>query len=193
MSSGLAQPGLTFTYAEARSAGWSKRDLYARRDAGDIELISRGLYRWADSEPADLDLIEIARRAASATICLTSALARHDLTDENPPRIDIALPRTSRPPHTRAPVAWHRFATDTFDLGRTLIDAGETERIGLYSAERSIVDAFRLRYLEGADLANEALRRWLRRRGSTPAALLELAQQFPRTEGPIRRALQILL
>jgi len=182
-----------FTYADARSAGWSKRELYARRDAGEIELIRRGLYRWADSGPADLDLIEIARRAPSATICLTSALARHELTDGNPPRIDIALPRTSRPPRTRAPVTWHRFATDTFDLGRTLIDAGGTGRIGLYSAERSIVDAFRLQYRDGADLANEALRRWLRRRGSSPAALLELAQQVPRTQGPIRRALQILL
>lgn len=193
MPADLTQPGSTFTYTEARSAGWSKRELYTRRDAGDIELISRGLYRWAQAGPADLNLIEIARRAPSATICLTSALARHDLTDENPSRIDIALPRTSRPPRTRAPVTWHRFATDTFDLGRTLIEAGDDERIGLYSAERSIVDAFRLSYREGEDLANEALRRWLRRRGSSPAALLELTHLFPRMGGPIRRAIQILL
>jgi len=185
-------PGSTFTYSEARAAGWSKRAIYARRDAGDIEAIARGLYRWASDKPADLDLIEIARRAPAATICLTSALARHDLTDENSSRIDLALPRTARPPRTRAPVRWHRFDTETFDLGRTLIKVNG-DHIGLYNPERSIVDAFRLRHLEGEDLAHEALRRWLRRRGSNPAGLLELARHFPRAEGPIRRALEILL
>ena len=185
-------PGSAFTYSEARSAGWSKREIYARRDAGEIEAIGRGLYRWAGDDPGDLDLIEIARRSPEATICLTSALARHDLIDENPTRIDVALPRTARPPRTRAPVRWHRFATDTFDLGRTLVDV-DGEHIGLYNAERSIVDAFRLGHLEGEDVAHEALRRWLRRRGSNPASLLELAQRFPRAEGRIRRTLEILL
>ena len=35
--------------------------------------------------------------------------------------------------------------------------------LGVYSAERSIIDAFRLRHQEGEELAIEALRRWLRR------------------------------
>ncbi|MHB1854941.1 MAG: type IV toxin-antitoxin system AbiEi family antitoxin domain-containing protein [Acidimicrobiales bacterium] len=186
------EPGATFSYAEARAAGWPKRRLYALRDSGDITAIGRGLYRWTDAPITDLDLLEIARRAPQATICLASALARHDLTDENPPRIDIALPRTTRLPRTGAPVRWHRFAVDTFDLGRGLTDASGVH-IGLYSAERSIIDVFRLAHREGADLANEALRRWVRRRGSNPATLLELARHFPRVEGPIRRTLQILL
>jgi predicted transcriptional regulator of viral defense system len=184
--------GQTFSYSEARAAGWSKRAVYERRDAGDIEPLGRGLYRWAAAEPGDVDLIEIAHRAPHATICLTSALARHDLTYENPPRIDVALPRTARAPRTTAPVRWHRFATDTFELGRTTVDVDD-ETIGLYEAERSIVDAFRLRHLVGEDVAIEALRRWLRRRGSNPATLLEVARMFPRANGTLRRALQVLL
>jgi predicted transcriptional regulator of viral defense system len=184
--------GDTFTYRDARAAGWSKRALYGRRDAGEIEALGRGLYRWATARPADLDLIEIAHRAPHATICLTSALARHDLTDDNPPRIDIALPRTARQPATRAPVRWHRFAADTFTLGRTTIGVDDAT-IGLYEPARSIIDAFRLRHLVGEDLAVEALRRWLRRPGSGAAGLLELARRFPTAEGPLRRALQILL
>jgi len=43
--------------------------------------------------------------------------------------------------------------------------------IGLYSAERSIIDASRLRHQDGPDLAYEALRGWLRRRDASPAAL----------------------
>jgi predicted transcriptional regulator of viral defense system len=166
--------------------------LYGRRDAGEIEAIGRGLYRWADAGPANLDLIEVARRSSRATICLTSALARHDLTDENPPTIDIAIPRSARPPRVIAPVRWHRFAEETFDVGRTTV-AVDGERMGLYNPERSIVDVFRLRYKEGQDLAYEALRRWLRQRGSQPAQLLEVARRFPRSESPIRQALQVLL
>lgn len=39
---------------------------------------------------------------------------------------------------------------------------------GLYDAERCILDAFRLRHLEGEEMAFKALRRWL---GSLRAAL----------------------
>jgi predicted transcriptional regulator of viral defense system len=170
----------------------TKRHIYALRDAGDITTLGRGLFRWRDAPTTDLDLLEVVCRAPAATICLTSALARHDLTDENPSRIDIALPRTARAPRTVAPVRWHRFAVDTFSLGRAVTDINGVQ-IGLYNSERSIVDAFRMAYQEGEDLAHEALRRWLRRRGSKPALLLEMASHFPRSEGPIRRALEILL
>lgn len=72
-----------------------------------------------------------------------------------------------------------------------LTDEGLT--IGLYSPERTIIDAFRMRHHIGADIANNALKRWLRRRGSTPATLLELARSFPRTLPILRTTLEILL
>jgi hypothetical protein len=65
--------------------------------------------------------------------------------------------------------------------------------IGLYSPERSIVDAFRLRHELGAEVANEALKRWLRRRGNQPAALLELARSFPKALPALRTTMEILL
>lgn len=64
----------------------------ALRDQGVIQTIGRGLYRRADANiTVDLDLLEIGYRALRATLCLTSALARHDLTDLIPASIDIAL------------------------------------------------------------------------------------------------------
>ncbi len=57
-----------------------------------------------------------------ATLCLTSALARHGLTDEIPAGIDIALPRGQWRPTTRAPTIWHSFNPATFDLGREPLD-----------------------------------------------------------------------
>lgn len=186
-------PAGPFRQTDAARAGISSRTLYRLRDAGHLETIGRGLYRRADAPAADLDLLEIATRARQATICLVSALARHGLTDTIPARIDIALPRGRTGPATTAPVTWHYFDKATFDLGRDTITIDGTDTtIGMYSPERSIVDAFRMRGTHGYELATEALRTWLNRRGSHPARLIQLAEQLPRATGPLRTALDVL-
>ncbi|GAA2780178.1 type IV toxin-antitoxin system AbiEi family antitoxin domain-containing protein [Crossiella cryophila] len=182
-----------FTYTDARNQGMSDRRLYALRDSGAIESIGRGLFRWADDELTDPDLLEINSRAPEATLCLTAALARHGLTDQIPATIDIALPRGRRRPQVRAPVSWHLFAPGTFQIGRERLALDETNGIGIYNAERCILDAFRLRRWEGPELGNEALRRWLRRPGTQPSSLLRMAREFPRTETALRHALEVLL
>jgi hypothetical protein len=63
--------------------------------------------------------------------------------------------------------------------------------IGMYSAERSIADAFRLRGEVGYELAREALREWLRR-GGKPARLIEIATRLPRAKTPVLHALEML-
>lgn len=184
----------TFTYAEARRGGLSDRVLYRLRDTGMIESIGRGLYRRTDVETsADFDLVEIARRAQRATLCLTSALARHALTDEIPAVIDVAVPRGQHRPAVGAPVAWHVFDPDTFDLDRGDLALDGQTSIGLYGPQRSIVDAIRLRHREGNELGYTALKRWLTRPGASPAELLAIAGRFPQAGKALREALEILL
>lgn len=181
-----------FTYTEARQSGISDRRLYRLRDGGEVERLGRGLFRKANA-PGDPDLLEIARRAPEATLCLGTALARDGLTDEIPAVIDVAIPRSRRLPATTAPAGWHRFDDATFPIGRNELPVGNLT-IGIYGPERSICDAFRLRHLEGSDQAVEALKRWIRRPGSQPSSLLHMAHSFgPRAETPIREALQVLL
>jgi len=183
----------TFTYTQARRLGLTKRELYRLYGEGLFERLGRGLYRRRDVESADLDLIEIAMRAPTATLCLTTALARHGLSDAIPASLDIAIPRNARPHPSSAPVTWHRFDPRTFALGRQVIELEAHVHIGIYSPERCIIDAFRMRSREGSELGREALRRWVRMRGSKPASLLKLAKSFPRTEGLLRQTLEILL
>jgi predicted transcriptional regulator of viral defense system len=187
------EPPATFTYAEAMAAGLTKHRLYAMRNAGLIEPIARGLYRHTQTEEAiDLDLIEIARRVPHATLSLTSALAHHQLTDAIPAAIDVALPRGAHRPAITARVAWHQFDRHTFDIGRDTIEVTGRTGIGIYSAERSIIDAFRLRHREGDELAYGALRRWLRRPGNSPGALHDMTRQhFPKTAKAVKQALEI--
>lgn len=185
---------VTFTYSQGRQSGLSKRQIYRLRDEGFIEVISRGLFRRTDTgDLADPDLLGIARRAPLATLCLTSALARHGLTDEIPSTIDVALPRGTYRPAVQAVVTWHLFHPDTFETGRMTVPVEGDTLIGLYNAPRCIIDAARLRHREGNELFYGALRRWLSQRGSSPAELLAMARQFPKAERPLREAMEILL
>ena len=181
-----------FTHADARALGVSDRALYGWRDRGLVEQLARGIFVHPDLQ-ADADLAEIAIRAPDATMCLTTALARHHLVDDIPSMIDVALPRSRRAPSTSAPVTWHRFDEDTFEIGRDELAVHGRLTIGIYNPTRSIVDAFRLRHLYGEDLAVAALRRWLTTRGEQPAELLDAARSFPTAEPSLRRALQVLL
>lgn len=182
-----------FTYNEARAAGISDRRLYTYRDLGHVEPIGRGLYRWAEDVDADPNLLEIALRVPRATLCLTSALAHHDLTDVIPPRTTFAIPRGSRVPKLHSPVEIHVFARKTFDLGREDLAIARGISIGLYSAERTLIDVIRLRHREGPEIAWEALRRWLRRRGSQTAILIKMAKHFRGAERAVRNALEVVL
>jgi predicted transcriptional regulator of viral defense system len=186
----LARLPDTFRYSEALEH-ISERQLRRLVKDGKVIALSRGLYRKSDWL-GDEDLIEIAAKAPQATLCLRSALARHDLIDDIPAEIDIAIPRGSWTPEVIPPVRWRHFDADTFEIGRGRLDISEDRCIGIYSAERSIIDAFRMRHLEGGDLAIEALKRWLRR-GGQPSELLRMARSFPRALPAIRWTLEILL
>jgi len=195
MSTAAALPPI-ISRADLAGLGLSRQRLYAMARAGELELIAPGCF----ARPGELDdttasWASISLRKPSATICLLSALSLHELTDEIPQETDIAVPRGERTLATRfTPIRWHSFDRATFDLGRAqhrLTDEGLT--IGLSSPERTIIDVFRRRHEIGADIANEALERWLRRRGSSPATLLDLARSFPQALPALRATLQILL
>jgi predicted transcriptional regulator of viral defense system len=94
--------GPTFTAAQAREAGLGSRDLRHLADSAEIAEISRGVYRRADApETAHLDLIAVCTRAPQAVICDESALALHELIDDIPAEVHIAVRRGTRRPATR--------------------------------------------------------------------------------------------
>lgn len=181
-----------FTHADATSHGISDRRLTAMCRAGKVERLARGIYIKPEVD-VDRDLAEISIRSRRATLCLTTALARHELTDDIPSTINVALPREQRQPRTAAPATWHRFDSGTFDIGRTEIALTSELSIGISDPMRSIIDAYRLRHLYGIDQAHTALKKWLPRRGNQPSALLKMARHFPKAEPTLRTALETLL
>ncbi|MGI8393771.1 type IV toxin-antitoxin system AbiEi family antitoxin domain-containing protein [Leucobacter sp. W1038] len=172
--------------AEKRSA------LYRGHAEGRWDRIGRGIYLPADAPAIDWDQLEAATRRPEATICLLSALARYDLTDAIPDALDVAIPRGMRTPMTESAICWHRFDAATFKLGRDeILIPGSSQHIGLYSAERTIVDCFRLRSTVGYEVVRDATKEWLRR-GGKPAELMAFATQLPRAKAPLLQTLEVI-
>jgi predicted transcriptional regulator of viral defense system len=120
-----------------------------------------------------------------------SALAVHDLTDEIPGAVQVAVARTQRPPQIDyPPTEVFRFDDKTFDLGLSSVEAAPGESVRIYSAERTVIDLMRLRRRLGEALALGALRRYLRRRHARPGELLSVARSL-NVLGPVRMALDV--
>ncbi|MDQ3158141.1 MAG: type IV toxin-antitoxin system AbiEi family antitoxin domain-containing protein [Actinomycetota bacterium] len=182
----------TFTTKTARELGIHTRDLYRWRDAGVLVELSRGVFRRGDAAPASYpDLLAVAYRAPRAVVCCVSAAAVHDLTDESPATVQVAVPTGDRPPKIDNPPATvFRFDAKTFELGLSRVEAAPGEWVRIYDPARTVVDLMRLRHRLGEPLAHAALHHYLRRRDARPALLLDLASKLD-VYGPLRAALDV--
>jgi predicted transcriptional regulator of viral defense system len=183
----------TFSTRQALALGTPEHVLRRWLAEGMVERIAQGLYRRTDADPAEDDMIEIAFRAPHATLCLETAMSMLDLSDLIPSRPDVAVPRGDHIPPVRIRVAWHKFDPATFSIGRETTTLDPVTTIGIYNAERSIIDAIRLRHKIGAEVAYQAIRRYLRQRGPNTGPLMEMARHFPAAEPELRRILEIRL
>jgi predicted transcriptional regulator of viral defense system len=167
-----------FRVSQAVAAGVSRSTLYRLREAGELVTVGRGVVQLPGAGMGMLSgLAVVSARVPGGAICLNSALAFWDLSDEVPERIHMAVPRNAhRPSIDRPAVQVHVFDARTFDLGRQQERTDADEAFWIYSAERSVVDAMRMSRWIGRDVALHALRRYLDRRNADPARLAELGR-----------------
>jgi len=183
----------TFTTSQARRAGISFRDLYRARDDGDVIELSRGVFRQTDAPaPSYPDLLAVAHRAPRGVVCLLSAAAVHDLTDEVPLAVQIAVPRGTWPPVITYPaVEVFIYDAATFDLGLESVNAAVGEPVKVYSPMRTVVDLMRLRQRIGESVAHLALRRYVSSPQAQIGELMQLARALD-VLGPTRAAVDVL-
>lgn len=184
----------TFTPAAALAVGVPRHRVYSWRDAGEVIELSRGVYRKASApETEHVDLIAASVRAPRGVVCLVSALAVHELTDEIPRAVQMAVPRGVNVPRIAyPPVGFSRFDPATFDVGRIDFEAAPGEHVPVYSAERTVADVMRLRHLVGDTVAYRAVREYLARRSARPAELLDIAKRLG-DSGPLARVVDVVL
>jgi predicted transcriptional regulator of viral defense system len=188
----LRRLGPIFRSKEAVGAGVSWRDLYSLRDGGEVVELSRGLYQLAASAgTGNVDLVTVCARAPHGMVCLNSALAHWDLSDEIPTEVHLAVPEGShRPTIDYPPTGIHVFRAATFSLGRIEVREERGERFWISDRERTVIDAFRLRHIIGEDMANAALRRYLADRPK-PGRVAEFARAL-RVGTPFASAMRVL-
>jgi len=162
---------------EAIKAGIHPRTLYAMRNAGTLERLSRGLYRLTTALPlGNPDLVTVALKVPDAVICLISALAYHELTTQIPHEVHLAIRRGSEAPRVDHPpirVFW--FTGKAFSEG---IETHRVDRVPVrvYSREKTLADCFKYRNKIGLDTALEALRVYRQQRRVNIEALTRFAE-----------------
>ena len=178
---------------DALAAGIHPRTLYALRDEGSIEMLSRGIYRLASAVPfSHPDLVAVGLRAPKGVICLISALAFHELTTEIPHEVYLAVARGTEPPRIDfPPVRAFWFGGPAFSEGI------ETHRFGgvpvrIYCREKTVADCFYYRNKIGLDVFLECLRTYKLQPKRDVDALLRFAA-IRRVTGTIRPYLEAIL
>jgi predicted transcriptional regulator of viral defense system len=161
----------SFTAKEARALGVPSSVLSHYIKTGQLKRISRGLYQAADyNNPSPSrwdDLAEAAHSVPNGVVCLLSALAIYDLTEELPRQHWIGIRHGTMVKKNRQ-LKIIRFRN--LELGKTELEI-EGVSIPIFDRERTIVDAFRLLSRE---TAIKALKAAISQRGKNRLDLLKL-------------------
>jgi len=130
-----------FTAAQARRAGVHQVRLAQLHATGDIERVSRGVYRLARYPVSPLGQYmeaalwpQVRRPDAHAVISHASALALYELSDVNPAKVHVTLPTTLRVRRTTPRHLVLHFA----DLAPE--DVHQVEGVPVTTPERTIRD-----------------------------------------------------
>lgn len=169
--------GRLFRARDLDALGLTFRDVQRLMSTGEIERISRGLYRLAGVEPSDqLALAAVATRVPNAIVCLLSALGVHGIGTQLPSQVWIAIEHKAREP--RLPefrLRIVRFTGASLRYGvEPITFEGVPSRIT--NSARTVVDCFRFRRLVGLDAAKEALRDALTEGKATPEEISRAAE-----------------
>lgn len=189
----IREMGGTIRTVDAIQAGVHPRTLYQLRDAGELEVLSRGLYRLADLEQiSDPDLVIVAKRVPQAVICLVSALAYHDITTQIPHAVSIAMPKGASTPRVDyPPIMVHRFSESALNAG---VETHQVDGvlINIYCPEKTLADCFKFRNKLGMDVVLDALKFYKARKTFNLEKLIMYARVC-RVEKIMRPYLEVIL
>ncbi len=172
----LKQGGIIRTQ-EAIRQGIHPRTLYQLRDSGELEQLSRGVYKLRDGKPLEHpDLVTVAIRVPKGVICLVSALSFHEMTTQVPHAVSVALEKGAEQPRIDfPPVTVFRFSSECFPAGiETHMLDGIPVRI--YSPEKTLADCFKFRNTIGMDVVLESLKLFQQRKQKDLNALMDHAE-----------------
>src|SRR5580700_11168330 len=136
----LKQRGMV-RLSELTEAGVTAATVSRMKNKGLIVRLGRGLYQLPNASfDANHPLAEAAKLVPKGVVCLTSALAFHELTDTMPSRVWMAIGAKNRLPRTdHPPLQFVRFGQKVLTSG---IEEHKIEgvRVRIYSPAKTVVD-----------------------------------------------------
>jgi len=171
--------GGVLTMSESIKKGIHRRELYALRDRGDLEVVNRGLYRLVDMpDPSLPDFIPVAKKIPHGVICLISALAFHEITTQIPHFVYVALPsKAHRPAISHPPMRYFWYNQKLLSTGvqKHSIDGCS---VMIFNVEKTLVDCVKFRNKIGMDIVLEALKMYWQNERTDLDKLFEYAKLF---------------
>jgi len=161
--------------SEFKTAGITAATIGRMRDDGEVIRLARGLYQLPDAPlDANHSLAEAAKRVPKGVVCLTSALAFHEITDQLPRSVWMAIGKNDWSPQDEPALRIVRFtgALLAEDVKTTSI---EGVPVKVFGVAKTIADCFRHRRSVGQSVALEGLQEALRQRKATPAEIARSA------------------
>lgn len=164
-------------FSSILKAGFHPDVLRALEEEGKVKKIARGLYRLTDynlgSHP---DFVTASLQAPRGIICLLSALAFHEATNEIPRCVDIAImPGTRANKIKYPPVRFYRFATKSWKAGIEERQIGG-HKIRVYGLAKTVADCFKFRNKIGGDVARDALKVAVTEKNIKPKEIMQYAK-----------------
>jgi predicted transcriptional regulator of viral defense system len=171
----LRRGGIT-RMSEFRRAGITAATIARLEKAGKLSRLARGLYQLPGATVgANHTLAEASKLVPRGIVCLTSALAFHELTDQVPARVWLAIGSNDwRPRHIYPPMRFAHFPAKHLTAGveRHTI---EGVSVPVFSVCKSLADVFRYRHTVGINVAIEGLREAIRQRKASPGEIARCA------------------
>ena len=171
--------GGILTMSEAVKRGIHRRELYALRDRGDLEVISRGLYRLITlPEPSQPDFVPIAKKVRQGVICLISALVFHGTTTQIPHFVYVALPLSAHRPAISHPPARYFWYSEKLLKTGVATYSMDGCNVKVFNVEKTLIDCIKFRNKIGMDIVYEALKMYWHKEGADLEKLMGYAKQF---------------
>lgn len=148
--------------SEALAEGISPKTFYTLIENSILTQMKRGLYRLSDLPPLNYpEIVTVSKSYPKAIVCLLSALELHQLTEEIPKKVYIAIPQGTREPKIHdIPIESVWLSQHIYRQGIIELNINSTG-VKCYSPEKTLADMFKFRNKVGLQTAIDAMRQYL--------------------------------
>ena len=189
----LKNHGGVARFSSILKAGFHPDSLATLEKEKKITKIARGLYQISNYDIGSYpDFVIASLQAQKGIICLLSALAFHEATNEIPHSVDMAIPQGAHANRIKyPPIKFYHFASKAWQAGVEEREIGG-HKIRVYSLPKTIADCFKFRNKIGVDVAREALKVAITEKHIKPKEIMHYAK-ICRVDGIIKPILETML